>query len=648
VLPVVLAALLVGAFFLGLYLREGYRTPIGWDTARYVSEANLAADLGLSGVRRLAPPPHVVQTSRVGYSALDLTLSSLFALSRFKLATSIPPAATVALALAGGALASVALRRGPWETAAVAIAVGLSPTLIRLMAPETYAENLLALAPLTAALVVVLAATPPDRIALAGAVLLIVGGALSHGPSAAIVAGALGLAALVYVPASWRAWRRKEVGLLATPAGFLGAAAGGAGLITGTALYGLVGAAPERFHIGRTALAQKIAADVPLYRLGLSLPIAAIGLARMVEALPRGVRRERPGPPRWSRSGLALILLGGWTLLTVAGIVLFLMGRASPAHRFLALLIPLPLLVGVGLVTLGRIVAVRGRSPLGVAVVLVGLTAMLLAGYQTYYRELPRERGVLWMDPQKMQDAATAADYLDHAGVPLEAPVVFVVEDTGPQPVAYVPLMAYMIRSVLPAERIEHAYMYVGEPDLFLSSRPTLRDEPAGYNGTSVRFWDALRPLLEDRPVTLLLSSFNPAYGDFVREHPERIVAPNLAVLQGPLLAQPLGEAVMPSAPQGILQLFLVGAATLGMLTLAGLGWGLALFPRGLRSYEALALAPAVGIAVIVIASLLVDGVGIRLTGFGGALVPVIAAAAGFGVALPRLRGYGTELFPPA
>jgi hypothetical protein len=200
---------------------------------------------------------------------------------------------------------------------------------------------------------------------------------------------------------------------------------------------------------------------------------------------------------------------------------------------------------------------------------------------------------------------------------------------------------------VLPAERIEHAYMYVGEPDLFLSSRPTLRDEPAGYNGTSVRFWDALRPLLKDRPVTLLLSSFNPAYGDFVREHPERIVAPNLAVLQGPLLPHPLGEAVMPSAPQGILQLILVGAATLGMLTLAGLGWGLALFPRGLRSYEALALAPAVGIAVIVLASLLVDSAGIRLTGFGGALVPVIAAAAGFGVALPRLRGYGTELFPP-
>jgi hypothetical protein len=647
VLPVFLAAVLVGGFFLGLYLVKGYRMPIGWDTARYVSEANLAADLGLSGVERLTPPPHIVQTSRVGYSALDLTLSSLFALSRFKLATTIPPAATVALALAAGVFASAALRRGPWEAAAVALAVGVSPTLIRLMAPETYAENLLALAPLTAALVVVLSARPPDGAALAGAVVLIVGGALSHGPSAAIVAGAVGLTALVYAPASWRAWRRRETGLLATPAGYLGATAVGAGFLTSAAVYGLLGVLPERFHIGRRVLAQKLAADLPLYRLPVGLPIAAIGLADLVERRLSGAEHEARSSTRWSRPGLALALLAGWTLLTAVGIALFVAGRASPAHRFLALLIPLPILIGAGVVTLGRVVGTRSRPILGVAVVLVGLTAMVVAGYENYYRELPRERGVLWMDPQKIQDAATATDYLDRVGVPLDAPVVFVVEDTGPQPVAYVPLMTYMLRSVLPAERIEHAYAYVGDPDAFLASRPTLRDEPDSYNGNSLRFWGALQPLLSDRPVTLLLSSFNPAYGRFAAEHPERIVAPNVAVVQGPLPPQPLGAAVVPSAPQGPLQLLLVGAATLGMLALAGLGWGLALFPRGLRSYELLALAPAMGIAVVVIAGLVVDGLGVRLTGIGGALVPIIAAAAGFAAAVPRLRRDGAALFPP-
>jgi hypothetical protein len=649
VLPVLLAALLVGGFFLGLYLVKGYRTPIGWDTARYVSEANLAADLGLSGVERLAPPPQVVQTSRVGYSVLDLTLSSLFALSRFKVAASLPPATAVALALAGGALASAALRRGPWEAGAVALAVGISPTLIRLMAPETYAENLLALAPLTAALVVVVAARPPDGVALGASILLVVGGALSHGPSAAIVAGALGLAALFYLPASWRAWRGRTAGLLATPAGFLGATAAGAGIVTGGAVFGLLGAVPERFHIGRTVLAQKLTADLPLYRLGLSVPIAAVGLADLIDGRVREPAREsNAATPRWSRAGLTLLLLGGWTLLTVAGIGLFAVGRAAPAHRFLALLVPLPLLMGLGLVALGRLVGTRSRAPIGVAVVLVGLLALLVAGHRTYYRDLPRERGVLWMDPQKMQDAATAADYLDRVGVPPDAPVVFIVEDIGPQPVAYVPLMAYMIRSVLPAERIEDAYMYVGNPERYLDSLPTLRDQPGSYNGNSLRFWAALRPILPGKPVTLLLSSFNPAYGAFAAEHPERIVGPNLAVVQGPIPEQPLGAAVPPSGPQGLLQLVLIGGATLGALALAGLGWALAMFPRGLRSFEALALAPATGIAVVVIAGLIVDGLGIRLTGIGGALVPVIAAAGGFAAAVSRLRRYGRGLFPPA
>jgi hypothetical protein len=643
-----LAAFLVGGFFLGLYLVGEYRTPIGWDTARYVSEANIAADFGLSGARRLAPPPHVVQTSRIGYSALDLTLSSLFALSRFRLAASIPVAAAVALALAVGALASVALQRGPWEAAAVALAVGVSPTLIRLMAPETYAENLLALAPLTAAVVLVVAAVPPDRVSILGAVALIVGGALSHGPSGVIVIGALGLAALVYAPTSWRVWRGGEAGILSTPAGYLGATAVGAGLVTGGAIYGLLGAIPDRFHIGRTALAKKLAADIPLYRLGLSLPLAAIGLLHVIGERLRVVRRERrSSPPRWSQPGLVLALLAGWSLFTIAGIVLFIAGRASPAHRFLALLIPFPFLIGVGLLALGRGVGIRRRLPLGLAVVVLGLAAMLVVGGWTYYVELPRERGVLWMDPQKIQEAATAGDYLERVRVPPDAPVVFLVDDLGPQPVAYVPLMTYMIRSVLPAERIEDAYVYVGDPDRFLASLPTLRDDPRSYNGTSRRFFNAIRPFLADRPVTLLLDSFNPAYGEFATNNPHRIVAPNVVVVQGPLPPEPLGAAVAPSAPQGFLQLFLVGAATLGTLALVGLGWGLALFPRGLRSFEVMALAPATGIAVLVIAGLLVDRTGIRLTGIGGALVPVVAAAAGLGAAVPRLRRHGTELFPP-
>jgi hypothetical protein len=651
VLPIALAAVVVGAFFLGLYLRKGYSMPIGWDTARYLSEANMAADRGLSGIRSLPSPPHLVLAGRVGYSVIDLSLSSLFTISTFKVAAAIPVAAAIAMALAGGALASAGLRLRSWDAAVVAVVVGVSPTAIRLMAPETYAENLLALAPLTAAVVVVAATAPPDRRAMAAIVVLLVGGALSHAPAFTIVVAALGLAAAWYAPWSWRAWRRGSSGILATPAGFLGTAVGGAALLFGVTLFGLLGTGLDTFRQTRSRLVAKLRQDVPIYRFPLTLPIAGIGLA----ALIGGTRARRAATPRdpgrdpepWTPAALAMITLVGWVALTAGGVGLFLLGWNTPAHRLLALLVPLPLLGGLGFVAAGRAVAAKGGRLLGAAVLLALLSGALILGHRLLYVEMPTEREVLWMDPQKIQDAATAADYLDAVGVAEDAPVVFLVDDRGPQPSDYTPLMANMIRSVLPTDRIERSYLYVGDVEHFLAGRPTLRGRPRSYDGNSLRFYTALEPVLDDRPVALLVSSYNAAFGDYVDDHPDRVVGPGVAVVQGPLPTRPVGSAVSPSGPQGFVQVALVGGATFGVLALAGLGWAVALAPRGLRSFEVIALTPAMGIAVVVIGGLLADRLGIGLTGAGGAVLPLVIAAAGVGAAVPRLRRYGWALFEP-
>ena len=76
---------------------------------------------------------------------------------------------------------------------------------------------------------------------------------------------------------------------------------------------------------------------------------------------------------------------------------------------------------------------------------------------------------------------------------------------------------------------------------------------------------------------------------------------------------------------------------TLLVLALAGLGWAVAVLPRGLRSREVLALAPAIGIAFVVAAGLLVDRAGIRLTGPAAAAIPVVVAIAGWALGLRRL-----------
>src|SRR6266498_4617777 len=157
--------------------------------------------------------------------------------------------------------------------------------------------------------------------------------------------------------------------------------------------------------------------------------------------------------------------------------------------------------------------------------------------------------------------------------------------------------MAYMIRSVLPAERILHAYVYVGDPENYLARRPTYRDTPTDYNTNARRFWPSIERLLPRRPVALLLASYNGAYGGFVASHPGSVVADNVAVRAGPRLPSPIARPSFPSGPRGDLQGGALGAGTLLMLALVGIGWAVAALPRGLRPFELLALSPAVGIA---------------------------------------------------
>ena len=77
------------------------------------------------------------------------------------------------------------------------------------------------------------------------------------------------------------------------------------------------------------------------------------------------------------------------------------------------------------------------------------------------------------------------------------------------------------------------------------------------------------------------------------------------------------------------------------VLAAVGLGWTFAMLRRWLRPLEILAVAPAVGVAVLVVFGVVVDRLGVRLRGIGGVLTVVIAAAAGAGVAaLAHGRGW--------
>jgi hypothetical protein len=654
--PLVLVAVaggLIAAFFLGLYWAKRYNMPIGWDTPRYLDQTNLVAAHGLSGVPGQLPPPIKTLPSRGAFPVTVLTLASLFGLSTFKLAATVPVAAVMALALAAGALVTWTLRRGAWTLAAVSLIVGTSAVAIRLMAPETYTDNLIAAAILVAALVPLLS-TATGGGGFAAAVLLLGIGAVAHGPSFAIVALAICVAAVVAGPVSWRAWRRRDAELLSTPAARLAGAVAGGGAVALVAFFGILRAAPDTPKVSRGELIKKLREDVPLYRYWVAAPLAALGAFALWRRDGRRARAIGTSDGPGSRFGwaaqpsrLLLVVLLAWTAVTLAGVVLFLSGRNAPAHRFLSFLIPLPVLLAIGVLWIGRQVSARARRAAGAAVVAAAIVALGVVGYHDLYSTLSGpSRGVEWLDQGKVQDAATAAAYLNAAGVPTDAPVVFVVDDPGPNPLSFVPEMAYMLRAVLPADRVPHAYIYVGNPDRYLAGRPTYRDHPRTYNANVDRFWPTVRRLLPRHPVALVLSSYNPMYGAEAARRPDLVVAPNVLALAGPKPAAPVAAPPIPTGPRGAAQGVLVGVATLVAMTLIGWGWSLALMPGTARPFEVFALAPAAGLAALLAAGIVADAVGVRMVGVSGAMIPIVTAAAGGGAAILRRRADGRVAEP--
>ncbi|MGH2555287.1 MAG: hypothetical protein ACRDHO_06180 [Actinomycetota bacterium] len=627
-------------FFLALYKVNDYPMPIGYDTPRYLFQTTLVAELGLAHVPHTLPPPRRSLATRTGFPVVVQSVSELFTTSTFKVAAMLPGAAATAVALAAGAFVSWGFRRSVWELGAVALIVGTSAVMVRLMAPETYTDNLLSAAVLVAALVPILSAIRDGPGVVCAALLLGLSGVI-HPQFFGLFAATLVLVALVYVPGSWRAWRQGEAELLSTPAARLGAVLGGASVVVGTAFLGALRSWPLGARQTRFELAKKFQLDVPLYRFPLTVPLAALG-AGMLGALGFGrARRGQPGSGDGGRgpwdggtqrfaARFLLALSLAWGLVTVVGLLAYALGTGVAAHRLLSFLIPFPMLIALGILGLGRRLASRTRATAGVVVVVVGIGALAFLGYRDLYINLPSERGLQFIGFGQAQDTATALEYLERSGVPQDAPVVFVIDDRGPNPLSSVPELAYGIRSVLPAQRILHTYIYVGDPENYLAGKPTYRDRPAQYNPNVQRFWPTIERLLPRRPVALLLGSYNAAYQRFVASNPDSVIAPNVALLQGPKPRSAIPVPPFPMGPQGIAEGAMLGAGTLVVLGIIGLGWAVAALPRTLRPFEVLALSPAVGIGALVAGGVLVDTAGFRLGGAGGAVAPILVASSGF------------------
>ncbi|MBI4259523.1 MAG: hypothetical protein HY658_03055 [Actinobacteria bacterium] len=632
-----LVALVAMAFLLATYRLHIVETPLGWDTPKYLWRTALAAEVGVSGLPERVPPPVNASPDRPGFPVVALSIRGVSGVAALDLAALLPAVMAAATGLAGAAFAVAGLGRRPWEGALMGLALGTSSLVVRLAGPEGYQDNLLAAAVIVAALV------PVVRVArgrggaadaVAGGLLLAAAAAL-HWASYGMFLVVLGLTL------AWR-WRgfsgRRPSGqpLRRTPQGRLLALAGGS-LLAGAAVYAVLGTVPDPPVIHAGEFSKKLADTVDRLDLVL-LPLALVGLL---------AERRRPGLPGRPGERFAVDLLSVWLALVLAAVLLQVAGVPVPAHRALAFAIPLPILAVLGALALGR--AVAGRLPGALAgegragSLAVGAVAVVLLGIGAYQAQ------ATWLgvrpafEVRKAQDGAAVAAYLDAAGVPADRPVVVVVHDRGPNPDFVVPLMAHTLRTQLPPERIAHTYLYVGDPETFLERRPDVERSEGSelIDGVSWRFFRDVRPLYDRDPIAVVTQAYNLThYGRWESRHPGSVVAPNVAVVSGPVLASPL--TAVPGGPGGRIdgvRLSATAVAVLALLAAAGAGWALAL-GRRLDPFAALALAPALGVAGVTLLGLVVDAAGLRLGGAAGAaVVPAVAVSGAAAAWIAHRRG---------
>jgi len=624
---VVLAILAVGimGLFLWIYPSKHFSVPIGWDQSEYLWRTKLAQLLGVANIDKYTEALRSTKAGRPAFPVIAATLSSLGRVNLFRLAAVLPSIMAAAIGLAAGALVTGVLRRPLWQLAAVAVAVGFSPVVIRLMNPEAYMDNMFSASVfLAAAVPIALSLEAPG--ALVPAIVLLGAGATIHWAFFFVMAAIFLLVAILYLPASWRDWRAGGRAIATTPSARIVEAVVGGAAAGAAVIFAVMQNAIPKARLDASELTKKLRNDIGKYRFPITLPMAGFGLVALAADSTGKDDRAR-------RSRFLFAFLVAWCLAVLAGYVgRLLVSRSIPSHRFLAFALSVPVLGALGLLWLSSLASkIRALGPaakvLGVAVVLAGLSAAAYLGHREWFG------AQTWTNPTTLEQAGTAGGYLEAAGIPVDRPVVFIMH-TGDYNLAA--LSRQEVRASLPADRITHTYFYIGTPQHYLARQPE-------HSRISRLYFNRMSSVYASNPVAIILPVLAQAdFESWVQAHPDSNYASKMAVVRGPPLPSgALPYTGPPVSPMSFGYVMAVAVVGLAILALVGHGWMVALLGRSLGAAEVLALSPAMGVAVLVLGGIVIDRMGVRLTGLGGALAPVLIAVAGWAVAALRAGSFG-------
>jgi hypothetical protein len=598
--------------FLGRYAVSGKGVaPVGSDTPQHVWRSQVVAGLGLESLPAFEGGSQALNTNadRPGLPLVLSTLSAVTGADVRDLAYVLPAVEAAAIALAAAALAGAIPGVPGWGIALAGVATGASVHVA--LAANGYLDQLLVepLLLMAAACALCAAAGGAGR-ALGAAALL--ASWLVHWQFALLFTVLLGIVALASLPASLRD-RRQGRELAETASGRVGTTvAVGTGLGIGALLLGTPGIPRAPIGLSRGSVERHLSAQLPGYRLPAAAAAAVVGGAWLV-ADPKEESRRR-----------AAWLLVPWALVPVAAALASLADRPVPLPRAMSFALAIPVLGALGLVA--AVVWVRGRFG-SVATVVVTVVAVLTLIFSvTFAWETWRTRRP-WSGDRSLAEFHTLGRYLTDADRPA---IVVVDERRAEGDFGTVPVMR-RIRAELPAQLALDTKVYLGDPELLSEGKPTLRPEVVGFDEVSQETWRAVSPLRSQDPTVVILRSHQAGFARALDAHPEWRTNGWMAVVSGP--PPPAGRPVAPERPSAPL-LAMWWASSLAVIALAGAGWAVR-FGDGSLALR-LALAPAAGLAALVVAGLLVERLGVRTGGAGGVVMVIVVAAAGAIAAITR------------
>ena len=583
------AAVGIGAVFVATFLLyfmvyrvRHFSLPMGWDTPWYVWRADYVGHVGIGPLDTAARP---------GHALLSATLSSLTGLSALRMEVVLPFVLVAMLALAVGAIAAIGT--GPqewWRWAAVATVSGMTVGTTRLVGENV--SNLMNLLFVVVAFLLLIRVVTGGR-GFVGAMLLLAAAALSHWLFMPV--GALFLAAwwLLALPASMRQ-RRRGASLLRTESGVLTAAGGIAGAATLALIYPVLGSSFRTREIGElhSRYLPKFGEDLK----GMAAWAVAVPAAVGGYLVVRPATNERADVPE---RGPFLRMLGGWTAVCLLGIAVAAITLTVPPHRFLGLLVALPMAVALGALvwTIGRWVARRVGRPLGVAAAAVVIGLLTVPTVAWWFGPADTRGPEQWFEQAPFDQARSIETYLE--GLPDDAMVVVGVGPLGSSGPISISLKERTVRAALDPDHQERVFVVPGRPADLLAGRFTTVKSGETNDHNRPFFDDGAAALRGGAAIVVPEALGEKEYALALDKEHATVIAPGVALLRGPAPAAPIAAPpplrVVPTTEAGVLQ----ALALVALLAIAGLGWALWFLGSGDRPLVVLSVAPAAGAAML-------------------------------------------------